>query len=91
LYIVGRAKDLIIIRGRNYAPQEIENLLLAVDGIRPGCGVAAGVFLDGSGEELLILAERSQGASRAKADLAAAVRQAVLAGIGLNPYHIEVP
>jgi acyl-CoA synthetase (AMP-forming)/AMP-acid ligase II len=90
LYIVGRAKDLIIVRGRNYAPQEIENLLLAVDGIRPGCCVAAGVFLEGSGEELLILAEHAQGTSRAKADLASAVRQAVLAGIGLNPYHIEV-
>ena len=52
--------------------------------------VAAGVFLEGSGEELLILAEHAQGTSRAKADLASAVRQAVLAGIGLNPYHIEV-
>jgi acyl-CoA synthetase (AMP-forming)/AMP-acid ligase II len=90
LYIVGRAKDLIIIRGRNYAPQEIEALLLPVEDLRPGCCVAAGIFIEGSGEELLILAERAQGASQPSEDLAADIRRTILAGIGLNPYHIEV-
>jgi acyl-CoA synthetase (AMP-forming)/AMP-acid ligase II len=90
LYIVGRAKDLIIIRGRNYAPQEIEALLLTVEGLRPGCCVAAGIFIEGSGEELLILAERAQGAAQPSDDLAADIRRTILAGIGLNPYHIEV-
>ena len=34
LFLTGRAKDVVILRGRNYAPEEIER---AVDGI-PGCG-----------------------------------------------------
>ena len=33
--IAGRAKDLIIIRGKNYAPQEMEDLLKAIRRLPP--------------------------------------------------------
>ncbi|NOY67925.1 MAG: fatty acyl-AMP ligase, partial [Deltaproteobacteria bacterium] len=50
LFVTGRIKDMIIIRGRNFYPQDIE---LAVQkshpALRPGCG-AAFSFEDG-GEE----------------------------------------
>jgi acyl-CoA synthetase (AMP-forming)/AMP-acid ligase II len=36
LYVCGRLKDLIIIRGRNFAPQEVEELLSGVSGLRAG-------------------------------------------------------
>src|SRR5262249_43482482 len=59
LYVSGRAKDLVIIRGANHPPQEFESCLDTVPGVRPGCAVALG-FLpqDADGEQLLILAER---------------------------------
>src|SRR5262249_52425859 len=58
LYIAGRSKDLIIIRGRNYAPQEIEDLLFDVPGVRTGCAVAVSQSVGAEGEQLMILAEK---------------------------------
>jgi acyl-CoA synthetase (AMP-forming)/AMP-acid ligase II len=52
LYITGRAKDLIIIRGRNYAPQEIEQYAL-VEGVH--AAAAIGVIREGLGEQLVLL------------------------------------
>jgi fatty-acyl-CoA synthase len=34
LYVCGRSKDLIILRGRNYFPQDIEKIISEVDGVR---------------------------------------------------------
>ena len=64
LYIAGRAKDLIIIRGRNYAPQEMEELLLDVEGVRKGCAVAVSTMIEGEGEQLIILAEKDPRSKR---------------------------
>jgi len=54
LYVTGRLKDLIVIRGRNYYPQDIE-LTVERSGpeLRPGCGAA--FSLDIGGEERLIV------------------------------------
>jgi acyl-CoA synthetase (AMP-forming)/AMP-acid ligase II len=40
LYFTGRIKNVIIIRGRNYYPQDIEYALPAIEEIRPGCVMA---------------------------------------------------
>ncbi|HAG81609.1 MAG TPA: AMP-dependent synthetase, partial [Cyanobacteria bacterium UBA12227] len=57
LFITGRLKDLIIIRGRNHYPQDIE---LTVEqshpALRPGCGAAFTVEVDDS-ERLVIVQE----------------------------------
>ncbi|HKQ68726.1 MAG TPA: fatty acyl-AMP ligase [Polyangiaceae bacterium] len=34
LYVCGRSKDLIILRGRNYFPQDIEKIISEVEGVR---------------------------------------------------------
>lgn len=56
LFITGRLKDLIIIRGSNHYPQDIE---LAVEqshpALRPACGAAFSV--DVAGEERLVLVQ----------------------------------
>ncbi|MFZ5443219.1 MAG: fatty acyl-AMP ligase [Myxococcota bacterium] len=58
LYVTGRMKDLMIMRGRNYYPQDIE---LTVErshpAIRPGCVVAFSLSLDDGEEQLAIAAE----------------------------------
>jgi acyl-CoA synthetase (AMP-forming)/AMP-acid ligase II/acyl carrier protein len=57
LFFVARIKDVVIIRGRNHYPQDIE---LAIEGahpaLRPGCGVALAIDGD-DGEKLAIVWE----------------------------------
>ena len=56
LFVTGRLKDLIIIRGRNHYPQDIE---LTVEQshpvLRPGCGVAFSI--DAMSEEQLVIVQ----------------------------------
>ncbi|MEZ4217471.1 MAG: fatty acyl-AMP ligase [Myxococcota bacterium] len=64
LHLHGRAKDLIVVRGRNHAPQDIERALDDLPGVRAGCSAAVGALADdGSGEELWLLVERAHDAS----------------------------
>lgn len=57
IVITGRAKDLIIINGRNIWPQDIEWAVEKVEGVRSG-GVAAFSVDDGNGERIIVVAER---------------------------------
>jgi acyl-CoA synthetase (AMP-forming)/AMP-acid ligase II len=90
LYIAGRAKDLIIIRGRNYAPQEIEDLLLEVPGVRPGCAVAVSQAAGEEGEQLIVLAEKDLRHPMPEEELCAAIRSRIVAGISLSPWLVQV-
>lgn len=55
---VARIKDVIVVRGRNLHPQDIERTVQETDpGIRKGCVAAAGVPGPDGGEEILIVAE----------------------------------
>ncbi|HLJ35069.1 MAG TPA: fatty acyl-AMP ligase, partial [Ktedonobacteraceae bacterium] len=57
LYITGRQKELIIIRGRNYYPHDIElTTEQCHPAIRPGCCAAFSIDVNGK-EQLVILAE----------------------------------
>lgn len=42
LFVCGRLKDLIIVRGANYYPQDIETVVEAQPAVRPGTAVAYG-------------------------------------------------
>jgi natural product biosynthesis luciferase-like monooxygenase protein len=56
LFVTGRLKDLIIIRGRNHYPQDIEMTVEQCHpSLRQGCGAAFSV--DVSGEEHLVIAQ----------------------------------
>ena len=43
LYITGRLKETVIKGGRNYAPAQLEEVIEAVDGVRPGRSVVFGM------------------------------------------------
>ncbi|MGZ3481769.1 MAG: AMP-binding protein, partial [Myxococcaceae bacterium] len=40
LVVCGRAKDVVVLRGANHAPQEFEDALDGLTGVRAGCAVA---------------------------------------------------
>ena len=78
LFITGRKKDLIIIAGANYYPQDIERIVSAVAGIHPGRVVALGMDDPTLGtQRLIVLAEVDEPASIDSPELSAAVRTAV--------------
>ena len=90
LYLCGRAKDLVIIRGANHAPQAFEDALEAVPGVRTGCAVALGfVPPDAEDEQLLLLVERS-GPEADDARVAEAARAAVVAATGVRPHTVHL-
>lgn len=77
LYVTGRIKDLIIIRGQNHYPQDIEATL---DGIHPALrmhGAAAFAVETADGEQLGLVLEVERLADADLAQVAAAVRGAI--------------
>jgi amino acid adenylation domain-containing protein len=71
LFVTGRLKDLIIIRGRNHYPQDIEETLGAAHpALRPGCGAAFSV--ESNGEELLVVVQEAT--SRSEEELEKAIQ-----------------
>ncbi len=89
LFIAGRAKDLVIIRGANYPPQEFEERLAGLEVVRPGWVVAAGFTPEGSeSEELLILAERNHDLEAGDPAAVRAIRRAILEATGVRAHTV---
>ncbi|MBW1598049.1 fatty acyl-AMP ligase [Streptomyces sp. JJ38] len=80
LYVVGRLKDLMIIRGRNYYPQDIEQTVQSAhEAVTPGSGAAFSVPGAG-GDQLVVVQEVKRGhklTADAK-DVAGSVRAAIV-------------
>ena len=88
LVICGRAKDVVVLRGANHSPQEFEDALDGVRGVRAGCAVALGfVPPAGDGEELALLAETTPDAAP---DLVDRIRAAVAERTGIRPHTVEL-
>lgn len=93
LLIAGRLKDMIIIRGRNLYPQDIE---VAVEGaaprVRPGCVAAFSVTQpDEEGEGLCVVAEAALDAAQPEASATAtleAIRHTVFADFSIVPVRV---
>ena len=83
IYITGRVKDIIIRAGRNTYPQEIEEAVSAIPGIRKG-GVAAFGSPDPENgtERLIVMAETKETNAEARAKLIAAAHEVVTAIAG---------
>ncbi|MEL7059769.1 MAG: fatty acyl-AMP ligase [Acidobacteriota bacterium] len=86
LFLTGRAKDVVILRGRNYAPAEIERVVDGIEGVRVGCVVAVSHRPEGADREALLLfvETRRDIAPEEREVLEARVVEAVLGAVGLK-------
>ena len=92
LFITGRLKDLIIIRGRNHYPQDIEQSVEpSHPALRSGCSAAFSVEHERE-ERLVVCVEIKRTARRKIAEqideVINAIRQAVLEAHEIAPYAI---
>ena len=85
LFLCGRARDLIVLRGRNHAPQDLERAADAVPGVRTGCVIAVGHPTE-DGERVCVFAE----AREPRPTLADEIEQAVRAATGVDPHVVLV-
>ncbi len=91
LHVHGRAKDVVIIRGSNHAPEEFEAALTGIPGLRPGCAVAVGYQPAETGHEtLLVLAEVVKGGRIDDQALAARATLAVRERTGVAPGEVRL-
>ncbi|AEI67135.1 non-ribosomal peptide synthetase [Corallococcus macrosporus] len=81
LFVVGRRKDLIILRGRNLHPQDLElTLERSHPALRPGCGAAFAIDVGGE-ERLAVVYEVDSRKPWTPEDVVSAVRR------GLSETH----
>jgi fatty-acyl-CoA synthase len=84
LYVCGRSKDLIIIRGANFHPQDLEWAMAELEGVRRGNVVAFSTHL--AGEERLLIAAECASVDAGKVRVAAAAR--INEVFGLTPHEV---
>ena len=93
LYITGRVKDVVIIRGANHYPQDIED---TVQGAHPALrrhGGAAFAAHDGNGAERLVVVQEVERTWRNRIDIGEIVgriREAVVTEHEIVPYEIAL-
>jgi 1-acyl-sn-glycerol-3-phosphate acyltransferase len=91
LYLTGRSKDMIIRAGRNLYPQELEDAVGDVAGIRKGCVVVFGSPDPDTGTERLVVMAESR---LADPDKQAELRRRILALttdlVGTPPEVVEL-
>jgi acyl-CoA synthetase (AMP-forming)/AMP-acid ligase II len=93
LFVTGRIKDLIIIRGINHYPQDIERTVQSLDaGLRENCGAAFAVP-DESGEESLVIVQEVDRTARHTIDaedIKGQIREAVADSHELSARHVTL-
>jgi acyl-CoA synthetase (AMP-forming)/AMP-acid ligase II len=82
LFITGRAKEMVIINGSKFYPQDIERLVGSTAGIYQGRSVALG-YAEGSAEYVVVAAETELETESDKSALAERIRALVSNRLGL--------
>ena len=88
LFVTGRLKDLIIIRGSNHYPQDLEHTIeRSHRALRLASGAAFSVDADGA-ERLIVVQEVNDTASASNEDIVAAIRRALSESHEVHPETI---
>ena len=86
VFICGRLKDMIIVRGRNFYPSDLEWVVSEMPGVRRGNVVAFSADIGGE-EQLVITAE---GMSTEAEALKTAIAQRIVADFALTPHEVVI-
>jgi acyl-CoA synthetase (AMP-forming)/AMP-acid ligase II len=93
LFVTGRIKDILIIRGINHYPQDIEHTVQSLDrALRENCGAAFSVP-DENGEEDLVIIQEVERTARHTIDtdeIRGQIREAVADNHELSARHIAL-
>jgi acyl-CoA synthetase (AMP-forming)/AMP-acid ligase II len=81
LFVCGRIKDVVVIHGRKYHPQDLEWAIDDLPGIRRGRVVAFGASRPGASDRVVIVAEPIS--SKSTDGLVSAIRQRIVDACGL--------
>ena len=88
LFVTGRLKDLLILRGRNLYPQDVElTAEKAHPALRPGGAAAFSIEIDGE-EQLVVAAEMRRPDAEVAGKVTEDARRAVSEEHGINPREI---
>lgn len=91
LYVCGRKKELLIVHGRNYYANDIEQILGCVAGVKRGRAMAFGRFDEVSqSEQAIALVERDPAHQADPLELRRSVKQAVFDALELTLHAVEV-
>jgi fatty-acyl-CoA synthase len=86
VFICGRLKDMIIVRGRNFYPSDLEWVVSEMPGVRRGNVVAFSADINGE-EQLVITAE---GLSTEAETLKTAIAQRIVADFALTAHEVVI-
>lgn len=90
-YVVGRAKDLLVVAGVNVFPQEIEEVVSQVEGVNPGRVSAFSVFDEKLQTERVVVVAESDGHDGPdKGRIVLEIRQRILAGFQIGNFEVSL-
>ena len=81
LFVCGRAKDIIIVNGRKYHPQDLEWAVDDLDGVRRGRVAAFGTSEQGRGDRVVMVVETT--GARSPETLVETIRRRISEAFGL--------
>ena len=92
LFVTGRVKDVLIVRGQNHAPEEIESIVTALPGVRAGGCAAVSFMSEGEPtERVVVFVERQSMSKNHRAEeIATTSANQVLALTGIKLDKVEV-
>ena len=84
LYVTGRAKDVLIVRGRNHDPVTLETAIDGMEGVRTGCSAAVASLSD-RGEHIVLFVETRP---PVPGDVTSQINASVRAATGIVPDEV---
>ena len=85
LFVIGRKKDLLIIGGENFYPQDIEEIVSAHPAIHDGRAIAIGVYNPSLGTEDVVVVAEVEGQENLfdSAKVEQEIRSQIVGGLGI--------
>ncbi|TQV81090.1 AMP-binding protein [Aliikangiella coralliicola] len=88
LYVSGRLKDLIIINGRNYFPQDIESSVWSANiSLRHGSGASFSLEFEGK-EQLIVVQEINNNSRNNRKQIARDISDKIFTDFYIRPYKV---